>query len=204
VVQKNPKRKIETRVVPIGCTDWYLLITYYDEEGNPIDYEAYFLGTTCVDCNDPEYQSLCGSQGGGGGGEETCYLDTEGVPTSETVSITTFFEDIANGIRGKKYVWTFMTGGGETWWFNSIDSGYHKKVGNEWRWLSLKHIGESKQGVSLGGSVQCKNVIATPTVGIYWAIMALNYDIEWSIICAGFPVGQSDNYGSSKAFNVND
>lgn len=52
-----------------GCTDWYLVTTYYDEYYNIIEQTSEYLGTTCVGCNDNNYETLCPGTGGGGGND---------------------------------------------------------------------------------------------------------------------------------------
>jgi hypothetical protein len=77
-------------------------------------------------------------------------------------------------------------------------------VNGEWRWESLVHESISKTGVTIGATVDCILHKATPEVGIYNAIMALDYDIRYSFTCKGVPVNISQAYTTAHNFNVND
>jgi len=52
------------------CIDWYLVTTYHWADGSSTESEDY-LGTTCDDCDNPEYASICPGNGGGGSGDNT-------------------------------------------------------------------------------------------------------------------------------------
>ena len=72
-----------------GCTDWYLVTTYYYLDGSKEETWEY-VGTTCEDCIDSSYQSICESEdGAGGGGGGTEYQNQtvfEGYDQIQTVS----------------------------------------------------------------------------------------------------------------------
>lgn len=66
ILQKNQNNKRESNQKTQGCIDWYLVTSYY-ENGILVDQTWEYVGTTCDGCSDPNYQSICPDDGGGGG-----------------------------------------------------------------------------------------------------------------------------------------
>jgi hypothetical protein len=126
----------------------------------------------------------------------------EGTTTEDIVSNTTTNQTTTT--RTKEYVWTFYRQLNGLWKFNSHETGVHKKVNNEWQWESLTHNSISMEGTLIGGNVSCTLNTATVTLGVYWAIIALDYNITASIVCRGFPISNSTNHNTPHLFNVND
>ena len=59
VEQKDKPVNAAGRIDEIVCIDWYLVTTYYYEDGTTSQTSEY-LGTTCNgECGNPMYQSLC-------------------------------------------------------------------------------------------------------------------------------------------------
>ncbi len=84
------KQKIndQTQVLNIyACTDWYLITTYYDDYYNIIEQTSEYIGTTCQNCDDGEYGSLCPGNGNGGGGNNggNTIIDPTLVYSSQTI-----------------------------------------------------------------------------------------------------------------------
>ena len=122
--------------------------------------------------------------------------------SSEIDAIITSGDD---GItRTRTYKWTIYQGGGNTWRFNSLETGVHKKVNNEWRWESITHNSVTRTGLMLGGDVQCTSHTGIPTLGVYNAAMTVMYNLQFSVVCRGFPITTNGDFTSTKFFNVND
>jgi len=157
-----------------------------------------------------------GPTGGGGGGtgsggtgwipiEETLEEVSEsllGYATSEPESIVLSSE---SGLtREKFYNWVIYKHIWGMYKYVSHEKGVHVKVGNEWKWQSLTHIDISRSGIAVGATLSCTLISATPTVGIYNAGMAINYNIEVSAVYRGSPLSYSQTFLSQRFFNVND
>ena len=56
-----------SRTNTLTCTDWYLVVDWYDLYGNYVESTYEFISESCNDCDNPMYQSLCPDAGGGGG-----------------------------------------------------------------------------------------------------------------------------------------
>ncbi len=57
-----------------NCIEWYLITTYHYSDGSTHQTSQY-VGTTCDDCNNGDYQSLCSSGEGGGDGSSVPPLE---------------------------------------------------------------------------------------------------------------------------------
>lgn len=197
------------------CIDWYWQTWYVWWDGSMTLQSEVYVFTTCdEDCAQPRIangRSLrvnCSGGGGGGGGGGSVYCNT-----TEWSSGVTEATDLESSItvsegsetRTKNYVWTFAKGVfNPSLKWKSHETGVHIKENNVWKWQSLTHNSISKVGIVLGGSMQCDLNSATPTVGIYNAIMAIDYTFTRSFVCGGSPVSESSNHISAKSFNVND
>jgi hypothetical protein len=62
----NTKTGMDSRANE-GCTDWYIVTTYY-ANGVPVQQEYEYVGTTCEGCDDPNLESLCPDGDGTGSG----------------------------------------------------------------------------------------------------------------------------------------
>jgi hypothetical protein len=74
----------------VTCTEWYLVTTYYDEDGNIVGQTSEYLHTTCSGCDDGMNEGHCqddpGSGGGGGGEVVSDYEYERGATRLWTVS----------------------------------------------------------------------------------------------------------------------
>jgi len=183
------KLMLEQIPQPPICIDWYWTETTYDQYGNIIDYEESYLYTICYPNG--------GNPPGGGGGcmcaapdpDPSCEMSMGKITSeeaSQSVSETVGTE--SGGTRPAEYKWVFLKNAYGLWWFTSVEDGVHKKVGNEWRWESLKHRGILKDGIYVGTQVSCSIESTNPTVGTYAAGMQLTYQFNSSMICKGFPI----------------
>ena len=192
-------------IIECDAIDWYLC-DYIDQFG--VGTNCQYLYTEYINCEEVGDDGGGGDSGGGGGGGETGYCSTE--EWSSGVTSVTDLESISTISEGpetrtKNYVWVFARGTfNPTLRWKSHETGVHIRDNNQWKWQSLTHNSVSKVGIIVGGSLQCDVNSATATVGIYNAIMAINYTFTWSLVCDGFPVSGSENKISAKSFNVND
>jgi hypothetical protein len=184
---------------PETCIDWYWQ-TYVN---GVLVYEEY-LYTTCSCYN------TGGGGGGGGGNNDECQTMLDAVinstvPSGELRDVTLLEEGPAT--RSREYRWICLVNYGG-WGLLSTERGVHKKVNNpnpslQWQWESLAHIGIQKEGISVGGSVDYSDVIATPTLGLYNAVMNLSVRIVFSVVCSYGPAVRDKIYQCNKMFNVN-
>jgi hypothetical protein len=61
----------------VTCTDWYLVTTYYDADGNIVDQTSEFLHRTCSGCDDGMNEGHCQDDPGSGGGTTDVGTDYE-------------------------------------------------------------------------------------------------------------------------------
>lgn len=125
--------------------------------------------------------------------------------TSEFVSSTLVSQ--SNTTRTKNYKWTIFSGPGYR--LCSSETGVHRKVANsnpalQWEWVSLTHNSIYREGVVAGGDISYSTIYSQPTVGIYTALMDLNYNVKFSSSFCGYPTSKEQNYNSHNVFNVND
>ena len=68
----------------VSCLDWYLVTTYYDQNGNIVGQTSEYVGSSCSGCDDSSYMSLCpsGEGGGGDGTSETPVYSSEDISAS--------------------------------------------------------------------------------------------------------------------------
>ena len=181
--------------------NWYQC----DYIANGVGYNCQLLYSEYIPCDSDEDDE---EGGGGGGGSQPGTCNTS--EWSSAVTGATDLESISTvgegpETRTKSYVWVFAKGTfNPTLRWKSHETGVHFRDSNEWKWQSLTHNSVSKVGVVIGGSLQCDVNSATPTLGIYNAIMAIDYTFTWSYVCGGSPINGSENKISAKPFNVND
>jgi len=204
-VNNSANRYIVTCVV----IDWYLC-DYIDPFG--VGTNCQYLYTEYVDCHEDgdggggDGGGGGSGFGGGGGGTGPCDVSA----WSSAVTSATDLESISmindgQETRTKTYVWVFAKGVlNSTLRWKSHETGVHYKDNNEWKWQSLVHNSVSKVGVVIGGTLNCDVNSAIATIGIYNAIMAIDYTFTWSFFCGKSPISNSENKTSAKAFNVND
>jgi hypothetical protein len=179
--------------------NWYEQTCYYYTDGSSECTAWEFIFSS--------YVTYCTGGGAGGYEEPEVNCDsisevTSGSAVSEPAEAVLIQDD--GETRIKKYDWIFHRNSFGLWAFHSHEKGVHKRVNGEWRWESLVHESISKTGVTIGATVDCILHKATPEVGIYNAIMALDYDIRYSFTCKGVPVNISQAYTTAHNFNVND
>jgi hypothetical protein len=211
--KKNAPKNSSGRMAE--CIDWYLQLWYVWSDGSMTFISETYVYTTCgEDCAQPRvangrnYGTNCsgGGNGAAGGGTEYCNAAewSTGV-TGATDLESSIIESEASETRTKTYVWVFAKGTfNPSLKWKSHETGIHIKENGVWKWQSLTHNSVSKVGMVTGGSLQCDVNSATPTVGVYNAIMAIDYTFTWSFVCGGSPMSNSSNHTSAKLFNVND
>lgn len=205
------------------CYNVYL-VTYWSDGSATYDFlYSYCVAPDCPDLRangsliissgNIENVVECGGGSGGNGsgpggtnGEippqpsEECMnniISFAGSPVSQTISSTTV-SSTPETIE-KKYNWIFHQAA--TWHYHSTERGIRTKVNNEWRFTSLTHQSHAREGWVVGGTITLSSFNAHPTVGIYNAIMDLDYTIEASVVCTGSPLNLSFTYRAGKSFN---
>lgn len=110
ILQKNKNNISESNQKTNGCIDWYLVTTYHYADGSTYQTREY-VGTTCDGCSDPNYQSICPDNGGGGGGlgdpsseTETSGETTVSVDGSELPALPDLSGNLYNGGSGQDLV----------------------------------------------------------------------------------------------------
>jgi hypothetical protein len=161
-----------------------------------------------------EEQCLCmlyeiGCTAGGGEEEEQCStalndLAGSASVSNEIISITNVTSNSTT--RTKNYEWKILTSWGG-WYIFSFDQGIHEKdinnSANPWKWQSFNHNDISLVGIVVGGTAEPSLISATPTIGIYNAVMEVKFKVKYSVICSISPINYTLTYTSSKLFNVN-
>ena len=179
----------------MDCTEWYLTETYYDEEGNVIQYYEHYMYTIC--------QGLIDGGGGvdGPSQEEQEELElknkilAETEPTAMTSPVSSsFLEASADGKeRMEAYKWTIAGNplSGYVVW--SHETGTHTRpstTSNDWKWKSIVHDNFSVAGKpSYMDVTVTQNGQAIPVLGVTTAGISVKCTIEASVIFKGSPFG---------------
>jgi len=202
----NVTRRISTmgqRTTCQTCEHWYLVGIWYDLQTGEIVFTQIL--DEWDDCNNTGIAPY------GYGASPTPPEDQECQQMANELESGTAsdLENVSGGnlgptLRGKRYTWTFYKQNFGLWKFASVDSGYHAKINNEWRFQSLIHKKEELSGTWIGGVIACNDVEATATVGLYNARMDLHYQIKADAVCKGSPIGSAEYYDSHRIFNIND
>jgi hypothetical protein len=189
------------------CGDWELIWDDLQEVSCPIDQsDCESMGLSTEDClcqtlglcNGDDDQIDCAAQIDG---------EFENIQTSSEMQTSNWVSNDPNS-RVVRYKWKFVEsnpGSLFQWNYVSIDDGYHKKVNNEWRYDTIKHITVQKNiEPSIAFVVDCRNVQPHAYVGIYYASMELSYQIYQALICKGSPIDREGGFTSSKIFSVSE
>ncbi len=187
----NPCEGVEST-----CIDWYWQ-TYVNGE---LVFEEY-LYTTCY--------CLSGGGSSGDSGQACAALIDDmaanGSSTSSLRSISTLLQTPTT--RTKEYKWIcYINYGG--WGLLSTDWGTHiyaptsSTITPDWKWQSFTHKSIAMEGFIIGGSVDYSQVTATPTLGLYNAVMNLQINIKFTLLCSFGPVIKDVIVQCNKMFNV--
>ena len=188
-----------------SCIDWYIVTTYYWNDGSTYTTEE-FIGTTCDACVDNSLESICPDTGGGGGGgsgdADDCFQnalnDFENVVSGGSVTsmdLYTSTTEIDDMSKYKTYQWVVLNGFGGFKLISSETAKMKKLTPgsfNDWSFVSLTHNGIEIQGSSLPGTaITYSSGIGTPSFTpetaeafpIYYGNMALNFRVTYTFIC---------------------
>ncbi len=196
-----------------GCTAYYLVTTYYDEDGIAVYETTEYIGTFCDGCGNPEYESHCPGGGeGGGNGEESCITQFQRSAMSQKETVQTADETADS--RAKTYPWkVYMVASVfTTAYLQSKEKAVHEKgADGYWRFSTFSHVGVTMTGTAIGWTLSAENVSAIPTFiaedGMQkrLARMDLNFDAVISLICKGFPITSVDaNQHRTNTWHVNE
>jgi hypothetical protein len=211
-VKERPLGTRTQRTTCQTCTHWYLVGFWYDTQTlQVVSYEILDEWDECTENGPPT---------------DPGYGESPKPPIDEECSVSTqlALNDLSNATtcddllsvstisqtsitRTKKYEWCILRSIG--WYLFSFEKGVHIKIRNtnpnlQWVWQSLEHLGIGRVGVVIGGSAEYSLISATPTLGLYYAIMSLDFKVNYSVFCKGSPFSVELIYNSAKAFHVND
>lgn len=189
----------------VECSAWYLVTTYIWPDGSTTKEEEY-LGTTCEDsdCGGMN-DGLCPPDSeNGGGSDEECQNNINNFSSSAVANNISISVQEMGNTRTLNYTWEIHRQIYGLWKFQSHDQAVHQNINGDWQFKSLSHLSISKQGYAVGGEVNCTLISATPTVGIYNAIMEIQYQLEKKIECRGIEFSSNDVFTAKKPWNVND
>ena len=85
--------------------------------------------------------------------------------------------------RSMIYRWMFLKNSFSLWSYMSTERGFHKKVGEEWQWDRLEHLGEGLQGITPATEITVSNFILQPTIGKYYATAKAYFNFKAKLIC---------------------
>lgn len=212
---KTKNRPVNTRNQRITCqtcVHWYLVGIWYDlQTGEIVATEILNEWDECTE-NGPPPAGY--GEAPGPILDEECSISTQNQlndlansasVSNATLGISTLNENAET--RTKKYQWKILHSA--TFYLYSFERGVHVKVNNsnpnlQWNWQSLEHQNISMVGIVVGGSIEYSLISATPTIGLYNAIMDLDFKCKYSVVCKGSPFSSESVYNANKAFNVND
>ena len=156
--------------------------------------------------------------GGGGGGSTPPYnndyeickrnfddINSQGSSCSNFIGI----EDMggSGNLRVKKYIWECYRL--PTWRLISEEIGEHEFVSTvnkptgEWTWKSLTHNKIKNEGFIGIISISFKDDGGSPTIGLYSAVMDINFSVTKSLLCKGFPFETTENCSQYHAWVIN-
>ena len=203
-----------------GRTCYYEQYWYVDGRGNwtalglPIEIFCWGGGGLTDITNLPGP----GSGGGSGGGSTPPYnndyeickrnfddINSQGSSCSNFIGI----EDMggSGNLRLKKYIWECYRL--PTWRLISEEIGEHEFVSTvnkptgEWTWKSLTHNKIKNEGFIGIISISFKDDGGSPTIGLYSAVMDINFSVTKSLLCKGFPFETTENCSQYHAWVIN-
>jgi len=113
-----------------------------------------------------------------------------------------------NDSRIKEYEWRAFRNG--LWALYSFDQGSHKKISTSdmptphWEWEHLEHKSIGAVGVIPAVSVDYKELTSLPTIGRFYSLMNVKFEITYKFVSSSGPILTQFVYGASHPFNVND
>ena len=149
VLNNTNKGKVMAVDGAMDCVEWYLTETYYDEEGNVIQYYEHFMYEICqalIDGSSEPTEPPCNASLGAPSSEQISLNKTE-----EVVGIDTF--DVA------KPKWKFYNG--LTFWFTSTERIAVKVKSGVRSWHSMDHVKVDHVGIWACGDVELLSHKAT-------------------------------------------
>ena len=157
---KNRNASAGLSQVNAQCTNYYLVLTYY-ENGVAVKETWTYIGQVCESegCGN-DYETFCPPGGGGNGGGETgvecCIPDPYArVSVNQTPSDYLMYcglESIdpmtGNPIKTCDFLWDFVTNNilWYNWKYTSNEVAVFEKVSGTWKFKSFRHKGENKTG----------------------------------------------------------
>lgn len=85
--------------------------------------------------------------------------------------------------RSMIYRWMFLRNTLGFWSYMSTERGFHKKVGTEWQWDRLEHLGEGLEGITPATEITVSNFILQPTIGKYYATAKAYFNFKAKLLC---------------------
>ncbi|WP_025145393.1 hypothetical protein [Pedobacter jeongneungensis] len=85
--------------------------------------------------------------------------------------------------RSMIYRWVFLRNSLHLWSYESTERGFHKKVGEEWQWDRLEHLGEGLSGITPATEITVSNFVLQPTIGKYYATAKAYFNFKAKLLC---------------------
>ncbi len=124
------------------------------------------------------------------------------ISTDELISVTNV--SVQDTLQRKNYRWKFARGTfNPSLNFYSIELGEHAFRNGEWVWKSLSHNNVTKEGLVVGGDINCTVNSSTATIGKFNAIMTIRYTIESKLKCGGVEYSTTTPGQASAVFDIN-
>jgi hypothetical protein len=191
----QPKEKTATSdKTATDCYDWYLVTTWYDISGNVTDQTYVYLYTTCGDCQNAKYMSLCSDDGGGGDtgcciSDPTAQLSVKAVSQADPGACGLETIDPLTGLPTKtcthRWYFTNLSILWYVWKYGSAEQAVEVKVSGIWKFKSVTHMG----GITSGTVPPCINSHCTissvvPSFSESVARVNLVYTVSIAYPCA--------------------
>lgn len=96
------------------------------------------------------------------------------------------------------------------WRLFSYDHDTHIKTGStnprtRWKWKLFEHKNIDVVGTVIGGTVEPDFISAAPTLGLYNAVMDVDFSVKYTYKCAVIiPKSTTLTYNSKRVFDAND
>ncbi len=160
------------------CIDWYWTETTYDDYGNIIDYDEFYVYSTCSDPNE--------TPGGGGGTDEDDIVLDLGSPSSQELGSAAEEDYEVEGSGGpstipgkwKELNWKFFDF--TTFYEKSTEKGVIKIIDGQRSWHSLTHLSTISVGFWALGSVKVIDKSFQPVIYGQSATMWVDYRVEYT------------------------
>lgn len=176
-----------------GCIDWYWIV-YNIYTGEIVDIT--YLNTTCPRDT--------------GGGTSVASTETQVLDKLESELIQTNLKEsismsaVDPVTRNRTYTWQICEAPSWRGYSNEKGSQEYSSSENRWNWKTFEHVGVSKTGSIVGGSVDVSDISSSANIWSQYAGMQVNYHVEWHLLIRSTPASRSRDYTASVIYGVNE